>query len=102
MPGVNKLIPKISHRGVFVFFMILFLGLMFIPSPLRFVGISKALSYFLAAWISSTLGMIIVLTRIDGKPEEKIYFKKRILLSVIVGLTSSALIIFIFGGDVIG
>jgi len=102
MPGEGKIIPKISYKGVFVFFMILFFGLMFIPTPLRFAGIPKSFSYFLAAWISSTLGMVIVLTRIDGKPEEKSYFKKRVLLSLIVGLTASALIIFVFGGDVIG
>lgn len=102
MTGENKLIPRISYKGVFVFFLILLLGLIAIPTPLIIIGLSKKFSYFLAAWLSSTLAILLVLTRIDGKQEEKIYFKKRVLLSIIVGLMSSALIILVFGGDVLG
>lgn len=97
-----KILPKVSFKGAFVFMIILFLGILLIPRPLILFGIPVSISYFISAGVSSSVGLSIILTKIDGKPEEKPYFKKRILISIIVGFATSALMVFVFGGDVIG
>jgi hypothetical protein len=96
-----KLIPKISYKGVFIFLIILFAGVYLIPILLNFLGLSKSVSYFLAAGISSSIALILILTKIDAKKGDEVYFKKRIIISIIVGFTTSALMTFVFGGDVI-
>ncbi|RFA33631.1 hypothetical protein CAI16_14265 [Virgibacillus dokdonensis] len=96
------IIPRISFKGVFVFMSITILGLLLFPTLFMTLGITKTASFFIACTISSSIGSMLVLTKIDGKPTERIYFRKRMALSMIVGLLSSALIIFVFGGDIFG
>lgn len=98
----SKLIPRISYKGVFVFIFILFLGVLLIPIPLEILHLPKTVSYFISAGISCSVGLSLVLTVIDGEKEDKPFFIKRIIISTIVGFATSALIIFIFGGDIIG
>ncbi|GEN29958.1 hypothetical protein HNQ35_000341 [Cerasibacillus quisquiliarum] len=97
-----KLIPKISFKGVFIFMIILFTGTLFIPKFFLLLALSMRLSYFLAAGISASIGLIFVLTKIDASTAEKHFFKKRIIISIIVGFVTSALITFVFGRDLIG
>ncbi|NBJ71088.1 MULTISPECIES: hypothetical protein [Clostridia] len=96
------IIPRISFKGVFVFMSITIIGLLILPALFMEIGITKTASFFIACTISSSIGSILVLTKVDGKPAEKTYFNKRIVLSISIGLLSSALIIFVFGGDIFG
>ncbi|MFD1413181.1 hypothetical protein [Oceanobacillus jeddahense] len=98
----SKLIPRISFKGVLVFLFILFIGMFIFPLPLSYFQLPEAVIYFISAGIASSLGIGIVLTKIDAKTEDKPYFKKRIIIALIVGFASSALMTFVFGGDVIG
>ncbi len=97
-----RILPRISFKGVFVFVFILFSGVLFIPVPLKYIHLSETMSYFLAAGISSSIGMSIVLLKIDGKTDNKLLFKKRVLISIVVGFAASALMTFVFGGDILG
>ncbi|MBA4603591.1 hypothetical protein [Thermoactinomyces mirandus] len=96
-----RILPRISFKGVFVFVTILFSGILFIPAPLKYIHLSETMSYFLAAGISSSIGMSIVLSKIDGKTNDRLLLKKRILLSIVVGFATSALMTFVFGGDIL-
>lgn len=98
----SKLIPRISFKGVLVFLSILFVGMLVFPTFLSYFQLPDAVSYFFSAGIAASLGIGIVLTKIDGKAEDKPYFKKRIIVALLVGFVSSALMTFVFGGDVIG
>lgn len=98
----SRIIPRISFKGVFVFMTILFLGILFLTIPLKYIPISKTMSYFLSAGISASIGISVVLTKIDGKTEDKQLIKKRRFISIIVGFAASALMTFVFGGDILG
>jgi len=98
----SKLIPKISYKGVFIFILVLFLGVLLIPVPLKAFHLSKVMSYFISAGISASVGLSLVVTIIDGHKDDQAIFKKRILISTIVGFATSALIILVFGGDIVG
>lgn len=102
MEAQSQLIPRISFKGVFIFMLVLFISLLFLSDPLLLLGFSKSVSYFITTSIGATVGSIIVLLKIDAKHGDSPLFKKRIVLSFIIGFTSSALMIFIFGGDVLG
>ncbi|HEY4602029.1 MAG TPA: hypothetical protein VIG73_12240 [Cerasibacillus sp.] len=102
MTNDTRLIPRVSFKGVFIFMIILFIGTLFIPQFFLLLGLSLRLSYFLAAGISASIGLIFVLTKVDATPGEKHFFKKRIIISIIVGFATSALITFVFGRDLIG
>jgi hypothetical protein len=98
----SRIIPRISFKGVFVFMTILFLGVLFLTIPLKYIPISETMSYFLSAGISASIGISVVLTKIDGNTEDKQLIKKRRLISIIVGFAASALMTFVFGGDILG
>lgn len=102
MINQNSIVPRISFKGVFTFMVLLFIGLLLIPTPLQLIGLSKIVSFFIAAGISSTIGSIVVLTKIDAKEGDKLLFKKRVLISFIIGFATSALMTFVFGGDMFG
>lgn len=97
----SRLIPHISFKGVFIFIFILFIGMLIIPIPLRYFHLSESLSYFISAGVSAFIGMSIELTKVDGKSEDKVLFKKRILIALIIGFSTSALMTFVFGGDIL-
>lgn len=99
--GESKLIPKITFKGVFVFMIILFIGMLCLPIPLQIFPISKKINYFISAGISASIGLSLVVTIIDGKKDEKAYLKHRIIISTIVGFAASALMILVFGGDIL-
>ncbi len=96
-----KLIPRISFKGVFIFLIILFGGMMILTVPFEYLRLPPSVNYFLSGGISATIGMALVLTKIDGKKEEQHLLKKRLLLAVIIGFSVSALMTFVFGNDVI-
>ncbi len=98
----SRLIPKFSFKSALIFCAILFSGMLLLTKPISLLGFSKTVSYFLSAGISASTGLALILTKIDAKPEDRPYFKKRIFISIIVGFAASALITFVFGGDVIG
>lgn len=96
------LIPRISFKGVFIFMIIMLISLLTLTAPLQSIGLSAVMSYFIATTIGATAGSMLVLLKIDAKEEDKPLFMKRIVLSLIIGVTSSALMTFVFGGDLIG
>ncbi|MCC2252403.1 MAG: hypothetical protein ACQEWU_08140 [Bacillota bacterium] len=102
MINSNRIVPRISFKGVFIFMLFLLIGLLVLPTPFMQLGLSKLVSYFIACAVSSSIGSILVLTKIDATSTDKPLFKKRVILSIIVGLVSSGLIIFVFGGDIFG
>lgn len=63
---------------------------------------STLINYFLSTGISASIGLILISTMIDAKEEDKPFFRKRIILSTIVGFASSGLIIILFGSELIG
>ncbi|MFS0750527.1 hypothetical protein [Oceanobacillus sp. 1P07AA] len=98
----SKIIPQISFKGVFIFVGTLFIGTIILSMLLRLIFQSEPLIYFLSAGISASLGGIIVLTKVDAKSIDRPLFKKRIILAIVVGFVTSALMTFVFGGDILG
>ncbi|PAD47830.1 hypothetical protein [Shouchella clausii] len=98
----SRLIPRISPKGVFVFMMILFFGMLLLSIPLKYIHLSETMSAFLSAGISAAIGIGIVLTKIDGKTTVKRLNRQRIRIAIIVGFATSALMTFVFGGDLLG
>lgn len=97
-----QLVPRISFKGVFLFMIIMVASLLLLTTPLKAVGLSEVMSYFIATALGATIGSMIVLLKIDARKEDRPLFKKRIILSIIIGVASSALMTFVFGGDLIG
>ncbi|MYL57616.1 hypothetical protein [Virgibacillus halodenitrificans] len=98
----KQLVPRISFKGVFIFMIMVLGSLLILNPPLQSIGLSAVMSYFIATSLGASIGSMVVLLKIDAKKEDKPLFMKRIILSLIIGITSSALMTFVFGGDLIG
>lgn len=88
--------PRISFKGVFVFVVILGLGMLAATKPLILIGLSETMSLFIATSVSSTIGMSLVLLKVDDQVKDPNLKLKRILLSAVVSIVFSYLLVFHF------
>ncbi|WP_226672660.1 hypothetical protein [Rossellomorea aquimaris] len=92
----ESVVPKrIGFRSVFVLLISVSIGLLLLSKPLMSTGLAKEWSVFLATGISASIGLSVILLKIEGPVEDASVKKKRILLAVVVSFVISFILAFV-------
>ena len=92
----ETVVPKrIGFRSVFVLLISVSIGLLLLSKPLMNTGLAKEWSVFLATGISASVGLSLILLKIEGPVENASVKKKRIALAIVVSFAISFILAFV-------
>lgn len=95
----ETVIPRrIGFKSVFILLMTVSVGLLLLSKPFISAGLPKEWSIFLATGISTSLGLSLVLLKIEGPVENPSIKKKRLWLGVVVSFAISFVLAFAVKG----
>ncbi len=93
---IETVIPRrIGFKSVLVLILTISIGLLLLSKPFMSAGMPKEWSIFLATGISTSLGLSLVLLKIEGPVTNSSIRKKRLLVGVIVSIAISFVMAFI-------
>ncbi|WP_430493954.1 hypothetical protein [Rossellomorea marisflavi] len=93
---IETVIPRrIGFKSVLVLILTVSIGLLLLSKPFMSAGMPKEWSIFLATGISTSLGLSLVLLKIEGPVTNSSIKKKRLLVGIIVSIAISFVMAFI-------
>lgn len=93
---IETVIPRrIGFKSVLVLILTVSIGLLLLSKPFMSAGMPKEWSIFLATGISTSLGLSLVLLKIEGPVTNSSIRKKRLLVGIIVSLAISFVMAFV-------
>lgn len=93
---IETVIPRrIGFKSVLVLIITVSIGLLLLSKPFMSAGMPKEWSIFLATGISTSLGLSLVLLKIEGPVTNSSIRKKRLLVGIIVSIAISFVMAFI-------
>ncbi|MFS8187061.1 hypothetical protein [Rossellomorea marisflavi] len=93
---IETVIPRrIGFKSVLVLILTVSIGLLLLSKPFMSAGMPKEWSIFLATGISTSLGLSLVLLKIEGPVTNSSIRKKRLLVGIIVSIAISFVMAFI-------
>ncbi|TYO71165.1 hypothetical protein [Rossellomorea marisflavi] len=93
---IETVIPRrIGFKSVLVLILTVSIGLLLLSKPFMSAGMPKEWSIFLATGISTSLGLCLVLLKIEGPVTNSSIRKKRLLVGIIVSIAISFVMAFI-------
>ena len=93
---IETVIPKrIGFKSVLVLILTVSIGLLLLSKPFMSAGMPKEWSIFLATGISTSLGLSLVLLKIEGPVTNSSIRKKRLLVGIIVSIAISFVMAFV-------
>ncbi|GLI86243.1 hypothetical protein [Rossellomorea marisflavi] len=93
---IETVIPRrIGFKSVLVLILTVSIGLLLLSKPFMSAGMPKEWSIFLATGISTSLGLSLVLLKIEGPVTNSSIRKKRLLVGIIVSIAISFVMAFV-------
>ncbi|MEW4306224.1 hypothetical protein [Rossellomorea marisflavi] len=93
---IETVIPRrIGFKSVLVLILTVSIGLLLLSKPFINAGMPKEWSIFLATGISTSLGLSLVLLKIEGPVTNSSIRKKRLLVGIIVSIAISFVMAFV-------
>ena len=93
---IETVIPRrIGFKSVLVLILTVSIGLLLLSKPFMSAGMPKEWSIFIATGISTSLGLSLVLLKIEGPVTNSSIKKKRLLVGVVVSIAISFIMAFV-------
>ncbi len=93
---IETVIPRrIGFKSVLVLILTVSIGLLLLSKPFMSAGMPKEWSIFIATGISTSLGLSLVLLKIEGPVTNSSIKKKRLLVGIVVSIAISFIMAFV-------